>query len=236
MKNILLLISLVVVAVGCSPQAPTMKRVVSYDLIDEHYLKEVFVPSFADQTSKSALSNSVIQLDARLPEFRDFLHQVEAGKIAVTKNMKGGWQSYVVTDEVSMLAGYSSRLGLVSQFDKRKNQDPYPLIYGSKFLRMAISHGRLPLRMVFSLMSTGRFRDIGASDPSNDNGVPKSLSATQDGGFSSTVAEGSINPTCLSSRWCAAQLMSSQKPRSPNRVFCIQVWIFVALVALALVS
>lgn len=130
MKNILLLISLVVVAVGCSPQAPTMKRVVSYDLIDEHYLKEVFVPSFADQTSKSALSNSVIQLDAHLAEFRDFMHQVEAGKIAVTENIKGGWQSSVVTDEVSMLAGYSSRLGLVSQFDKRKNQDPYPLIYG----------------------------------------------------------------------------------------------------------
>lgn len=131
MKNILLFICLVEVAAGCSPpKAPTMKRVVSYDLIDEHYLKDVFVPAYTDQNSKSALSNSVIQFDAHLAEFRDFMHQVETGKIHVTQGFKGNWQSYIKEDGAWIVAGYTGREGLVVDFQKHKNQDPFPLIYG----------------------------------------------------------------------------------------------------------
>ena len=131
MKNILFLICLVGVAVGCSsPKASTMKRVVSYDLIDVHYLKNVFVPSYADQSSKSALSNSVIQLDANLAEFRDFMHQVEAGKIQVTQGSGGNWQSYLKKDDGWFIVGYTGREGLVVDFQKHKNQHPYRLVYG----------------------------------------------------------------------------------------------------------
>jgi hypothetical protein len=131
MKNIIFLICLVGVTVGCSPaKAPAMKRVVSYDLIDEHYLKDVFVPSYADQSSKSALSNSVIQLDAHLTEFRNFMHQVEDGKIPVTQGFKLDWQSFIIKEGALIRAEYSGREGLVIDFQKCKNQDPFPMIYG----------------------------------------------------------------------------------------------------------
>lgn len=131
MKNILLLIFLVGVVVGCGPpKGPVMKRVVNYKLIDEHYLKDVFVPSYGDQGSRSALSNSVVGLYAHLDEFRDFMHQVEAGKIPVTQGFKGNWQSYIKEDGAWIAASYTGREGLVVDFQKHKNQDPFPLIYG----------------------------------------------------------------------------------------------------------
>ena len=133
MKNILLLVLVVGFTAGCIPpgeKAPAMKRVVNYEMIDEHYLKDVFVPSYADQRSKAALSNSVIQLDAHLAEFRDFMHQVEAGKIPVTQGFKQNWQSYITRDGAWIFAGYTGREGLVVEFQKHKNQDPFPLIYG----------------------------------------------------------------------------------------------------------
>jgi hypothetical protein len=130
MRTILSLICLAVVAAGCDPQAPAMKRVVSYDLIDEHYLKEVFVPSYAGPSSKSTLSNSVIQLDMHLAEFRDFMHQVETGSIPVKQGFKQDWRSFVIKDGAWTFAGYTGPEGLVVDFQKHKNQDPFPLVYG----------------------------------------------------------------------------------------------------------
>ena len=134
MKIILLLAFLVIFEAGCSPpKAPTMKRVLNYELIDEHYLKDVFIPTYDDPSSKSALSNSVSELEAHLIEFRDFMHQVEDGKIPVTQGFKGNWQSYINKDGVWIVAEYSGRDGVVSDFQKHKNLDPFPLIYGFRF-------------------------------------------------------------------------------------------------------
>jgi hypothetical protein len=131
MKTILLLIVLIVVAVGCSPKAPATKRVPSYDQIDEHYLKDVFIPNYSG--SKLQLSNSVSQLEAHWAEFRDFMQQVEVGKIPVTQGFKGNWQSFIRRDGAWIAAGYSDRLGVVEDFQKHKDQDPFPLIYSFRF-------------------------------------------------------------------------------------------------------
>ena len=133
MKNILLLICLVGVAIGCSPKAPTMKRVASYDLIDERYLKDVFVPSYGNPSSQADISNSVSLLEAYLNECRDFMRQVEAGKIPVTQGLKGDWRSIVSKDGACLSATYTGRDGLVFDFQKHGDQNPYPLIYGLHF-------------------------------------------------------------------------------------------------------
>jgi len=133
MKTILSLAVLVVSVVGCGlvfpPKAPAMKRVVNYELIDEHYLKEVFIPAYEDQGSKLALSNSVSQLDINLDEFRDFMHQVETGKIPVTQGMKGDWASFTETKDDWISASFYSRDGVVTDFQKHKKPDPHPMIY-----------------------------------------------------------------------------------------------------------
>jgi hypothetical protein len=125
MKTILLLIVPIVAVVGCSPPtAPAMKRMSSYDQIDEHYLKDVFVPNYTG--SKLELSNAVSQLDEHWAEYRVFMQQVEAGKIPVTQGY-GGRQSLVKQDDVWTIALYSQRSGLVTQFEKHKEH--FPLIY-----------------------------------------------------------------------------------------------------------
>ena len=111
MRTILLVGFLVGVAVGCSPpKAPAMKRVRNDEQIDEHYLKDVFIPSYSDQSSRSALSNSASRLEEHLAEFRAFMHQVELGKIPVTQGFKGNWQSYIKQDDAWIGVGYSGRL------------------------------------------------------------------------------------------------------------------------------
>jgi len=133
MKIILSLILLVCVAVGCSPKAPAMKRVPNYELIDENYLTNVFFQSYSGPSSKSALSNSVNQLEEHLAEFRTFMRNVEVGKIPVTQGFKGDWRSFVEQDDVRTSASYLSPTGMVVDFQKRKNQNPSPLIYGFGF-------------------------------------------------------------------------------------------------------
>jgi hypothetical protein len=131
MKAILPLAILVVSVAGCNlffpPKAPAMKRVVNYELIDEHYLKDVFVPNYTG--SKLQLSNSVSQLEIHLDEFRDFMRQVETGKIPVTQGMKGDWASFTETKDYWISATYWGRDGLVIDFQKHKKPDPYPMIY-----------------------------------------------------------------------------------------------------------
>ena len=143
MKTILLLVFAAVVSAGCQPfpQAPATNRMASAVLFDEHYLKDVFIPSYGDASSRSALSNSVGQLEEHQTEFRAFMHQVEAGKIGVTK-VEGGWESYVKKKDYWIYAGYTGRMGAVVDFQKHKNQDPFPLIYSfslypSGYLRSA---------------------------------------------------------------------------------------------------
>jgi hypothetical protein len=137
MKINLPLILLVAISAGCSaPQASPIKpikRLPNREVIDEHYLKEVFVPSYKDESSKSALSNSVSQLETHLDEFRGFMHQVEDGKIPVTQGFKGNWQSYVKNDGFWIVANYAGQNGMILGFQKHKNQNPFPLIYGFGF-------------------------------------------------------------------------------------------------------
>jgi hypothetical protein len=109
-----------------------MKRVLNYELIDEHYLHNVFIPSYDDQSSKSSLSNSVKQLEVHLIEFRHFMHQVEDGKIPVTLGGKGEWRSYINKDGAWIYAGYGPE-GVVSDFQKHRNQYPFPMIYEFRF-------------------------------------------------------------------------------------------------------
>jgi hypothetical protein len=50
---------LVGVTVGCGPpKAPAMKRALNDEQLDEHYLKDVFIPSYADQSSSSPLKKT----------------------------------------------------------------------------------------------------------------------------------------------------------------------------------
>jgi hypothetical protein len=132
MKTILLLIVLILAAVGCGPpKAPAMKRVPSYDQIDKHYLKDVFVPNYTG--SKLQLSNSVSQLDAHWTEFQDFMRQVEAGKIPVVQGFKLNWESGVRRDGAILWVDYSDRLGVVRVFQKSRDQDQFPLLYAFYF-------------------------------------------------------------------------------------------------------
>jgi len=61
------------------------------------------------------------------------MHQVELGRIPVTQGFKGTWQSYIKQDDAWIEVEYSGRLGAVVDFQKHKNQDPFPLIYGLRF-------------------------------------------------------------------------------------------------------
>jgi hypothetical protein len=110
-----------------------MKRVPDVAQIDDHYLFDVFIQSYGDQNSRSVLSNSVSQLYADLAEFRDVMHQVEVGKIPVEQGMKGDWGSFSTKDGAWIGASYEGREGVVIDFQKHKNQDPYPLIYAFRF-------------------------------------------------------------------------------------------------------
>jgi len=143
MKTALILVFVVAMTAGCQPfpQAPATNRMASAVLFDEHYLKDVFIPSYGDASSRSALSNSVSQLDEHLTEFRAFMSQVEAGKIGVTK-VEGGWESYVKKKDYWIYAGYAGEMGPVVDFQKHQNRDPFPLIYSfslcpSGYLRSA---------------------------------------------------------------------------------------------------
>jgi hypothetical protein len=120
-------------SVGCEEEAPAMKRVLNDEQIDEHYLKDVFIPAYSGESSRAELANSVSKLEEHLAEFRAFMRQVEVGKIPVAHGMKNNWQSFVKKDDGWIAAEYSGRLGTVIDFQKHKNQDPFPLIYGFRF-------------------------------------------------------------------------------------------------------
>ena len=86
MKTILLIAILIGLTASCNPpKAPAVKRVPNYEQIDEHYLKDVFVPNYTG--SKLQLSESIRQLKEHWAELRDFMLQVEAGTIPVTKGL-----------------------------------------------------------------------------------------------------------------------------------------------------
>jgi hypothetical protein len=130
--GIMAIIFLIYVLQNVVSAAPPMKRIPNDELIDEHYLRDVFAPSSGDQASRSALSNSVNELEEHLAECRAFLHQVEVGKIPVTQDFKGTWTSNVEQDDASVSAGYSGREGAVIDFQKRKKPSN-TLIYGFRF-------------------------------------------------------------------------------------------------------
>lgn len=96
MRALLFIISLSVFVVGCGPpKAPAVKRTIDAPL-DELYLKSVFAASVTNHNAQLALSNSVRQVVEHIAEFRNFMSQVEVGKIRVEENMKkGGWQSFL---------------------------------------------------------------------------------------------------------------------------------------------
>jgi hypothetical protein len=130
MKVLLFLIVLTVVGCG-PPTAPAIKRVPNYEVIDERYLTNFIVANYG--SSSFQLTNSLPQLEENLAEFRDFMREVEEGKIRVVQGFKGNWMSSRATNDYLVFAGYNARLGLVAQFDKRTNRDPYPLVYGFWF-------------------------------------------------------------------------------------------------------
>jgi hypothetical protein len=134
MKIILLLVAVVSLVTGCrvAPQAPAMNRMAGAEPIDVRYLEDVFVPSIIDQATRMALTNSVSNLKEHLVELKTFMSQVESGKIAVTK-AEGAWESFQKKDGYWIYAGYYGQFWTLSQFEKHKNQDPFPLVYGFRF-------------------------------------------------------------------------------------------------------
>jgi hypothetical protein len=159
MKIVLLLALVAVVAAGCqaSPRAPATKRTASNEQFDEAYLRNVFIPSYASESSRSALSNAVTQLQAYLAEWRAFMAQVETGTIAVTQ-VEGGWQSYQKERDCWIYAGYAGRLGPVVDFQKHRNQDPYPLVYGLSFYTNGYLRSASSLKDGFEFDEQGRIK------------------------------------------------------------------------------
>jgi hypothetical protein len=132
--NPILLLTIIIMAgvgVGCTPKAPTVKRVPSYDQIDERYLKDIFAPNYGG--SRLLFSNSVSHLEQHWAEFKEFMNQVETGKIPVTQGFKGEWHSVIRRGPVWMAADYSGRLGMVADFQQRNDEQPHPLIYSFRF-------------------------------------------------------------------------------------------------------
>ena len=126
-------------------------------LFDEHYLKDVFMPSYSDASSRLALSNSVSQLEEHLIEFRAFMTQVEAGKIGVTK-VEGGWESYVKKKDYWIYAGYAGEMGPVVDFQKHQNRDPFPLIYSFSFYTNGYLRSEMTLTEGFEFDKQGNVK------------------------------------------------------------------------------
>jgi hypothetical protein len=134
---------------SCSPSAPPTNRLPAGELLDENYLKEVYLPAIKDKDSKIALQNSISKLDEELVEFRAYMKDVETGDVKVKQSIKGNWQSFSPKGDYFLSADYQSETGIVSQFDKRVNRDPYTLIDGFMFypnghlrwVEISIGHG-----------------------------------------------------------------------------------------------
>ena len=132
-KPVFLLAVMLSVLVGCGlPEAPPMNRLASQVLLDERYLREVFVRAVDDPEASAKLEASIKQLDRELIEFRAFMKDVELGKIKVR------FDKYMCFSELRqkdnyIRADYSWKKGPVTQYDKRGRADPFPLIYGLRF-------------------------------------------------------------------------------------------------------
>jgi hypothetical protein len=124
---------------------------------DDAYLRNVFMPSYGREGSRAALSNAVTQLQAHLAEWRGFMVQVETGRIAVTR-VEGGWQSFRKERECWICAGYASRLGPVVDFQKHRNQDPYPLVYGLSFYTNGYLRSGMSFKDGFEFDEQGRIK------------------------------------------------------------------------------
>ena len=111
--------------------------------LDEHYLKDVYIPSVRDQGTRIELSNDVSQLEEHLKEYRTFMKQVEAGQIPITKSMKGGWGSFLETKDwffntvfYSDSGDAGNSFGPLSSFSKyRQNQNSAAYMYGFSFYK-----------------------------------------------------------------------------------------------------
>src|SRR6185503_10396817 len=93
-------------------------------------------PAITNEDARTLMSNSVLELEQELDEFRSFMNKVETGKIEVFQNNgfnKGVWMSYVKQQGWNLMAAYLGPDGLVDVFEKRINQEPFPLVYGFDF-------------------------------------------------------------------------------------------------------
>jgi hypothetical protein len=122
---------LVLLVGACSGEkAPVMKRVLHDDPIDRQYVHEVFIPN---QVSEDEVRRAVAQLEVHIAEFQSFMRDVEAGKIAVRKGVKGDWSSFIEVRDTWTSATYSGRTGPVIDFQKHQNKNPYPMIFHFEF-------------------------------------------------------------------------------------------------------
>jgi len=134
MKKLLFLSLLIILLAGCRKTVPTMRRTSSGVLFDKSYMEKIFVPSVKDKEISSALQGQLKELDKWISEFRMFMAKVESGNIKVVENPKGGlWQSVLRREGYYFMAYYPGNIAPVSQFNKRRNQDPHTLIYSLWF-------------------------------------------------------------------------------------------------------
>lgn len=156
-------IAIIVVAFGLvscwrTPTAPPMNRMGSDVLWDRQFTMTTVIPAVTkkSQTMATALPKCVDDLDAMVGEFRDFMRQVETGKIKTRENPKGGlWQSVLKEDSCYFLALYPGETAPVDQFEKRQNPAPYTRIWSFWF------HGSGRLKVVRTLNWGSRFDNAG---------------------------------------------------------------------------
>jgi hypothetical protein len=125
-------------------KAPPVTRLIQEHPIDLKNLHYVAIPS-SPVDSRPQFAEAVAKLEACLTDFQTLIHDVESGKIAVTKNLSTGrWQSFVDKDDGWTSIDYYDRLGPVRSVQKHSKNGSaiYQLTFNEKGF---ITRSELPI-------------------------------------------------------------------------------------------
>ncbi len=152
--------SAMLILASCKPGkvAPVMKRTIEGFSFDTNYLNEIFSSTLTNQDDQLEFKEAVKELNAELMGFHSFMQQVESGQIKVIQDPKGYWCSSIVRNDYRFHAGYLDELALVNQYDKRKNQNSFTLIYGLSFYPDGHLKGGRSIERGLSFTETGKVK------------------------------------------------------------------------------